>query len=80
MTTSVRIATEERLSVLTGPPRLVHHDARGAYVWRRRGTAVERAPVTPGVRNDQAWEITSGLADQDEVLSGDPAATGGDAQ
>jgi RND family efflux transporter MFP subunit len=80
MTTSVRIATDERLSVLAVPPRLVHHDARGAYVWRRRGTAVERAPVTPGVRSDQAWEITSGLADQDEVLSSDPAAAGGEAQ
>src|SRR6185312_15902452 len=31
MTASVRIATNERLGALTVPPRLVHHDARGAY-------------------------------------------------
>jgi len=80
MTASVRIATNERLGALTVPPRLVHHDARGAYVWRRRGGAVDRVAVTLGVRNDQAWEITSGVAEQDEVLPSDPMTTGGEAQ
>jgi RND family efflux transporter MFP subunit len=80
MTTSVRIATEERLGVLTVPPRLVHHDSRGSYVWRRRGGAVDRVDVTLGLRNDQAWEITGGLTGQDELVPTDPSAIQGDTQ
>jgi RND family efflux transporter MFP subunit len=80
MTTSVRIATDERLGVLTVPPRFVQHDGSGAYVWRRRGTGVDRVPVTLGIRNERDWEITSGLTQQDEVLSRNPAAPEGDTQ
>jgi HlyD family secretion protein len=71
MTTTVRIALDLREAVLVLPIRAVRRDGDRAFVFAKRGAAIERRWVTTGSRDENYWEIVDGLHEGDEVLAGD---------
>jgi len=71
MTTTVRIAIDQRENVLSLPLRAVRLEGARAFVLVHRGDAIERRWITTGRRDDTACEITDGLREGDEVLVGD---------
>ena len=71
MTTTVRIALEQRQNVLALPVRAIHRDGKKQFVTLRVGDHAERRWVTTGLRDDSYWEITEGLGENDGVLVGE---------
>ena len=68
MTTTVRIALEQRRNVLALPIRAIHHEGKRQFVTLRIADHTERHWITTGLRDDSYWEITDGLHENDEVL------------
>lgn len=68
MTTTVRIALEQRQSVLVLPIRTIHHEGKRQFVTLRVADRTERRWIRTGLRDDSYWEITDGLHENDEVL------------
>jgi RND family efflux transporter MFP subunit len=64
-TTAIQLGTHEH--VLSVPIRAVRREGGRSFVMRRRGDAVERQPVTTGIRDDNWVEIVDGLREGDEV-------------
>jgi len=71
MTTTVRIALNERRNVLVLPVRAIHREGKRQFVTLRVGDHAERRWITTGLRDDSYWEITDGLRENDEVLVGE---------
>lgn len=71
MTTTVRIALEQRQNVLALPIRAIHHEGKRQFVRLRVADLTERRWITTGLRDDSYWEITDGLRENDEVLVGE---------
>lgn len=71
MTTTVRIALEQRQNVLTLPIRAIHREGKRQFVILRVGNSAERRWITTGLRDDSYWEITEGLHENDDVLVGE---------
>jgi multidrug efflux pump subunit AcrA (membrane-fusion protein) len=70
MTTTVQIPLEMRPNVLVVPIRAVRRSGEQTFVLLRRGDTTERRLVTTGIRDDTYWEISEGLRDGDQVLTG----------
>lgn len=68
MTTTVRIALEQRQNVLALPMRAVHRDGKRQFVALRLGNRSVRRWITTGLRDESYWEVTEGLQENDEVL------------
>lgn len=68
MTTTVQIALELHRNVLALPIRAVHREGGRQFVIIRHGEARERNWVTTGLKDDNNWEIVSGLRAGDEVV------------
>jgi HlyD family secretion protein len=68
MTTTVRIALEERKNVLALPGRAIHREGKRQFVTLRIAGHAERRWITTGIRDDSYWEITDGLHENDEVV------------
>jgi RND family efflux transporter MFP subunit len=71
MTTTVRIALEERQNVLALPVRAIHREGKRQFVTLRIAGHAERRWITTGLRDDSYWEITDGLHENDEVVLGE---------
>jgi RND family efflux transporter MFP subunit len=71
MTTTVRIALEERHNVLALPVRAIHREGKRQFVTLRIAGHAERRWITTGLRDDSYWEITDGLHENDEVVLGE---------
>jgi RND family efflux transporter MFP subunit len=71
MTTTVKIALEQRQNGLSLPIRAVRREGKRQFVMLKVGDRVERRWITTGLRDDSYWEVTSGLQDNDEVLVGE---------
>jgi HlyD family secretion protein len=71
MTTTVQIPLDLREDVLALPIRAVRQQGERAFVFAKRGDAIERRWVTTGSRDGSYWEIVDGLREGDEVLVGD---------
>ena len=78
MTTAVSIDLQRRDNVLALPAAAVHREEQNRFVLVRRGNAVERRPVTTGIRDESYQEILSGVREGDVVLAGDAKNTGGE--
>lgn len=70
MTTAVTIDLKRHENVLALPIGAVHREDRNRFVLMRRASAVQRRPVTTGIRDENYWEILTGLREGDEVLAG----------
>jgi len=68
MTTTVKIAIDQRQNVLVLPTRAIHRDGKRRFVMLRNANQVEKRWITTGMRDDSYWEITGGLQENDEVL------------
>jgi macrolide-specific efflux system membrane fusion protein len=71
MTTTVRIAWQQRQNVLALPVRAIHREGKQQFVTLRVANHAERHRITTGLRDDSYWEITDGLHENDEVLLGE---------
>ncbi len=71
MTTTVRVALEQRQNVLALPVRVIHREGKRQFVMSRVADHPERRWITTGLRDDSYWEITDGLRENDEVLVGE---------
>jgi macrolide-specific efflux system membrane fusion protein len=71
MTTTVRIALEQRQNVLALPIRAIHREGKRQFVTLRVANHAERRWITTGLRDDSYCEITDGLHENDEVLVGE---------
>jgi RND family efflux transporter MFP subunit len=71
MTTAVTIDLKRRENVLALPVGAVHREQQNRFVLIHRGNAIERRPVTTGIRDENYWEILTGLHEGDEVLAGE---------
>ena len=67
MTTTVRIALEQRQSVLALPIRAIHREGKRQFVMLRAGDQGERRWITTGLRDDNYCEVTGGIQENDEV-------------
>lgn len=76
MTTTVRVAIEQRANVLTLPVRAVRSEGGRAFVWLRNGEKIEQRWIGTGHRDELACEITDGLREGDEAIVGDINSTG----
>ena len=72
MTTTVNIDLERRTNVLAVPIRAVRREGSRAFLLCRDHDATQRHWVTTGMRDDNYWEIVTGLHDGDEVLINEP--------
>jgi HlyD family secretion protein len=72
MTTTVNIDLERRTNVLAVPIRAVRREGSRAFLLCRDHDATQRRWVTTGMRDDNYWEIVTGLHDGDEVLINEP--------
>ncbi len=73
----IRTAVVDKALVI--PKETLRHDAQGTYVLLLRGDVVERRPVNTGVTSISEVEVTSGLAEGDEVaMPSDTAVQPGD--
>jgi len=70
MTTTVTIAQNRHSNVLTLPTNAVHREGGRQYVLVPNGPSNERRRITTGLRDDNYWEILSGLREGDVVLAG----------
>ena len=77
MTTTVRIALEQRHDALGLPIRAIHREGKRQFVTLRVGSHAERRWITTGLRDDSYWEVTSGLQENDEVSAGATEKHGG---
>lgn len=68
MTTTVRIALEQRQNVLALPIRVIHREGGRQFVTLRIANRAERRRITTGLRDDSYSEITDGIHENDEVL------------
>lgn len=71
MTTTVRIALEQRTNVLALPVRAVRREGKRQFVMLRIDNRVERRWITTGLRDESFCEITGGLKENDEILVGE---------
>jgi len=71
MTTTVKIACQQRQNVLALPMRAIHREGKGQFVTLRVANHPERHWITTGLRDESYWEITDGLHENDEVLLGE---------
>jgi macrolide-specific efflux system membrane fusion protein len=71
MTTTVRIAREQRQNVLALPVRAIRREGKRQFVTLRVSNHAERRWITTGLRDDSYWEITDGLHESDQVLLGE---------
>jgi RND family efflux transporter MFP subunit len=69
MTTTVRIALEQRQNVLALPIRAIHREGKRQFVMVWVTNHAQRRWITTGLRDDGHWEITDGLDENDEVLA-----------
>ena len=69
MTTTVKIALEQRKRALTLPIRAVRHEENRQFVMVRSGDIAERRWVTTGLRDDSYCEILDGLREGEEILT-----------
>jgi len=67
MTTTVRIALEQRENVLALPIRAIHREGKRQFVMLRVGGHGERRWITTGLRDDNYCEVTGGIQENDEV-------------
>jgi macrolide-specific efflux system membrane fusion protein len=74
MTTAVKITLESHPQVLVVPRRAVRRDGNRAFVLSPRGAETVQVWVTTGSRDENGWEIVSGLREGDEVIVGEAAA------
>lgn len=70
MTTTVRIALEQRQNALALPIRAIHREGKRQFVMLRGANHGERRWITTDLRDDSYWEVTGGLQENDEVLVG----------
>ncbi len=78
MTTAVTIDLKRRENVLSLPIAAVHREQEKRFVLVKRADAIERRPVTTGIRDESYWEILTGLHEGDAVLAGEK--TGGESK
>jgi RND family efflux transporter MFP subunit len=71
MTTTVKIAVEQRRNVLALPVRAVRRDAGRHFVLVRTGNTTDRKWITTGITDQSYTEIVEGLPEGSEVLVGD---------
>jgi len=70
MTTTVTVDLSRHANVLALPIRAVHRQGDRTFVLCRNNGKAEQRPVGTGIRDDNDWEIVSGLREGDEVLVG----------
>jgi HlyD family secretion protein len=68
MTTTVRIALEQRQNVLALPIRAIRREGKRQFVTLQVADHAERRWITTGLRDDSYCEITNGLHENDGVL------------
>jgi macrolide-specific efflux system membrane fusion protein len=68
MTTTVRIALEQRKHVLSVPIRAVRHEDGRAYVTVRNGSTLERRWITTGLRDETYCEVLNGIHEGEDVV------------
>jgi macrolide-specific efflux system membrane fusion protein len=68
MTTTVRIALEQRKQVPAVPVRAVRHEGGRPYVTVRNGDTTERRWIKTGLRDENYWEVVDGLREGEQVL------------
>jgi macrolide-specific efflux system membrane fusion protein len=73
MTTTVRVALDERKQVLALPLRVIRHEEGRSFVMTRKGDTTERRFIKTGLRDDTYCEILDGLREGDEVLAAEKA-------
>jgi RND family efflux transporter MFP subunit len=71
MTTTVTVDLSRHANVLALPIRAVHRQGDRTFVLCRNHGQTEQRQVSTGIRDDNHWEIVSGLREGDEVLLGD---------
>ena len=71
MTTTVKIACQQRQNVLALPMRAIHREGKRQFVTLRVANHPKRHWIATGLRDDSYWEITDGLHENDEVLLGE---------
>jgi multidrug efflux pump subunit AcrA (membrane-fusion protein) len=76
MTTTVGIDLMRHENVLALPIRALRREKDRRFVLVRRGGTIERQPITPGVRDENYWEIVDGLREGDEVILGNRRQNG----
>ncbi|MDD3846887.1 MAG: efflux RND transporter periplasmic adaptor subunit [Syntrophorhabdaceae bacterium] len=68
MTSHVRIIVEEKPNVIVVPNGAIRFEDRKNVVYLRSKGKTVRKEVTPGIRDQRYTEITSGLAEGEEVI------------
>jgi len=71
MTTTVKIALEQRQNVLALPIRAVRREGARQFVIVRNGNQLDRHTIKTGLRDDSYCEIIDGLREGDQVLVGE---------
>jgi HlyD family secretion protein len=74
MTTTVSIDLDRRTNVLAVPIRAVRREGTRTFLLCRDHDTTGRRWVTTGMRDDNYWEIVTGLHDGDEVSISEPDA------
>jgi HlyD family secretion protein len=77
MAVSVFVEVARKPGALVAPAEAVRETAGETYVLALRGCRAERRPVTLGLRGEGLVEVTSGLAEGDEVLRASSGAVAG---
>jgi len=70
MTTTVTIAQEQHKNVLSLPINAIHREGDRHYVIVQNGASTKRSWITTGLRDDDYWEIKSGVREGEQVLTG----------
>ncbi len=68
MTANASIVVDQRNDVLTVPLRAIHTQGNQKFVTVQTNGKLVQQPVTTGLSNDQAVEITKGLQQGDVVV------------
>ena len=71
MTTSVRMALDQRHNVLALPVRAVHREGKRQFVVVKTDSRVEQRWISTGLRDENYWEVTGGLQENEKVLVGE---------
>lgn len=72
MTTFVTIALAQHRNALSLPVNAIHLEGGRQYVLVQKGAGTEKRWIATGLRDENDWEILSGLHEGDEVVIGNP--------
>jgi RND family efflux transporter MFP subunit len=78
-TANLRIVTDSKQNVLAVSTRAIQRQGRNSFVNILQNGKLVQVPVTTGLTGDGFTEITSGLEDEQVIVTSVPQATGGGA-